>query len=102
VGFGIVAYVMALMSEGVYALVEEASSLGSAGVLVCMLFALWGGRIGGALSAAAALIAGITVYVGGQHLFELPYPYLTSVAAAFGAYLLLAVFSRPQPASAIA
>jgi Na+/proline symporter len=96
--YGVIAYVMALLSEGVYALVEEASSLGSAGVLVCMLFALWGTRIGGALSAAGALIAGITVYVGGQHLFELPYPYLTSLAAAFGAYLLLAVAPKAQPA----
>jgi Na+/proline symporter len=95
--FGLIAYVMALTSEGVYALVEEASSLGSAGVLVCMLFALWGRHIGGAASAAGALIAGITVYVGGQHLFELPYPYLASLAAAFGAYLLLAPLSRLQP-----
>jgi Na+/proline symporter len=100
VAYGVVAYVMALMSEGVYALVEEASSLGSAGVLVCMLFALWGGRIGGALSAAAALIAGITVYVGGQHMFGLPYPYLASLAAAFGAYLLAAPLSRSQPVAA--
>ncbi|MGH8453253.1 MAG: sodium:solute symporter family transporter, partial [Nevskiales bacterium] len=92
VAFGVIAYVMALMSDSVYALVEEASSLGSAGVLVCMLFALWGGRIGGALSAGAALIAGITVYVGGQHVFELPYPYLTSLAAALAAYLLAAIY----------
>ncbi|HXG27337.1 MAG TPA: sodium:solute symporter family protein [Nevskiales bacterium] len=90
--FGLVAYVLALTSEGVYALVEEASSLGSAGVLVCMLFALWGRRIGSAASAIAALVAGIAVYVGGQHLFELPYPYLTSLAAAFCAYLVAAPF----------
>lgn len=94
VSFGVIAFVMALMSEGVYALVEEASSLGSAGVLVCLLFALWGGRIGGPASAAAALITGIVVYIGGQHLFELPYPYLTSLAAALAAYLLAAMVSR--------
>ncbi len=94
--FGLIAYVLALMSEGVYALVEEASSLGSAGILVCLLFALWGGRIGGALAAGGAMIAGITVYVAGQHLYDLPYPYLTSLASAFTAYLLLALVSPPR------
>lgn len=102
VGFGIVAYVMALLSDSVYALVEEASSLGSAGVLVCIVFALWGARLGGAASAGAALVTGMAVYVGGQHLLDLPYPYLTSVAAALGAYLLLVPFSRPQPALVVA
>jgi Na+/proline symporter len=100
--FGVIAYVMALMSDSVYALVEEASSLGSAGVLVCMLFALWGGRIGGALSATTSLVVGITVYVGGQHLFDLPYPYLTSLAASLAAYLLVLPFSRAMPQPAIA
>jgi Na+/proline symporter len=100
--FGLIAYVLALMSEGVYALVEEASSLGSAGILVCLLFALWGGRIGGALAAGGAMLGGITVYVAGQHVYDLPYPYLTSLVAALGAYLLLALVSPPRTQRATA
>jgi Na+/proline symporter len=92
--FGLIAYVMALMADDVYALVEEASSLGSAGVLICMLFALAKWRVGGALCAAAALITGLVVYVTGSHVLETDYPYITSVAAALAAYLVMVPFSK--------
>ena len=39
ISFGIVAYVMAIFAEGVYTLVEEASAFGSAGLVVCIVFA---------------------------------------------------------------
>lgn len=45
--FGIVAYVLALSAEGVYALVESASAFGSAGVFIVAVFALFT-RFGGA------------------------------------------------------
>jgi len=52
--FGIVAFVLALRAEGVYALVEEASAFGSAGVFVAGVLGLFTRR-GGAASAYAAL-----------------------------------------------
>lgn len=88
--FGVVAYAIALSSESVYDLVQQASALGSSGILVMMVFALWGGRLGGAPSAYAALIAGTGVYLLGEHAFALGASYLVSLAAALAAYLAFA------------
>lgn len=60
--FGLIAYALALNADGVFALVEQASAFGSAGILVTVLFALftpWGS----ARTAAVTLLGGITVYV---------------------------------------
>jgi SSS family transporter len=87
--FGALAYVMALRAEAVYALVEEASSFGSAGIVTVVVFGLFT-RIGGTASATAALLAGVATWVVGAYFAGWPYPYLTSLAAAVGAYLLAA------------
>ncbi|MCA1791916.1 MAG: hypothetical protein LC667_19340, partial [Thioalkalivibrio sp.] len=87
--FGILAYVMALRAERVYALVREASSFGSAGIVTIVVFGLFT-RIGGRASALASLIVGVGVWVVGAYVLELPYPYLTSLGSAVGAYLLAA------------
>lgn len=100
--FGVVAYAIALSSESVYGLVKEASSLGSAGVLVIMLFALWAPRIGSARSAQAALLASVAVYLAGAHWLQWPYPYLASLAAALAAYLLAAFSVSMRPAQSAA
>jgi Na+/proline symporter len=88
--FGVIAYLMALRAERVYALVEEASSFGSAGIVTVVVFGLFT-RIGGRGSALAALLTGVAVWVAGAYLMGLPYPYLTSLAAAVGAYVLAAL-----------
>lgn len=106
ISFGLIAYGIALASESMYELVQEASALGSSGVLILMFFAIWGGRIGAAPSAYAALIAGVGVYVLGNHVWELPSPYLLSVAAALVAYLACAGFAsksqRPEKRQTLA
>jgi hypothetical protein len=53
--------------------------------VVC--FGLFTG-IGGVASAAAALLSGVGTWIVGAYLAGWPYPYLTSLAAAVGAYLL--------------
>jgi Na+/proline symporter len=83
--FGVLAYVMALRAEAVYALVEEASAFGSAGIVTVVFFGLFT-RIGGTGSATAALLAGVATWIVGAYLTGWPYPYLTSLAAAVGAY----------------
>ena len=85
--FGVVAYGLALGADAVYRLVEEASAFGSAGVFVVTPLALFT-RFGGSASAVASLLAGTAVYAWGSYLAEWPYPYLASVAAALGAYVL--------------
>ena len=89
--FGVIAYAIALSSESVYELVQQSSALGSSGILVMMLFALWGGRFGGAPSAYAALLAGTGVWLVGEHALGLSASYLVSLASALAAYVL---FSR--------
>ena len=77
--FGMVAYALALNAEGVFALVEQASAFGSAGLLVTVLFALftpWGS----ARTAAATLLGGITVYVIATAA-EMATPFLASMGA---------------------
>lgn len=95
--FGVLAYVIALTSEGVYELVQQASALGSSGILVMMLFALWGGRFGGPASAYATLLTGTGVWLYGEHVLELPGAYLVSLAAALLAYPIAALV-RPNRA----
>ncbi|HEX4873039.1 MAG TPA: hypothetical protein VFV27_12070 [Nevskiaceae bacterium] len=93
--FGGIAYLIALSSDSVYALVEQASALGSAGVLVLIVFALLPRRIGGPAAASAALLSGVGVYVAGSQA-GWSAPYLSSLAAALLAYLLLALIEARQ------
>ena len=96
--FGVVAYAIALSSDSVYELVQQSSALGSSGILVMMLFALWGGRFGGSASAYGALIAGTGVWLYGEHVLELGAAYLVSLGAALAAYLLMALI-RTSPST---
>lgn len=86
---GVAAYVIALASESVYELVQQASALGSSGILAMMVFALWGGRFGGPASAYAALLAGTGTWLYGEHVLGLEGAYVVSVVAAFAAYAVL-------------
>lgn len=89
--FGVIAYLIALGSESMYRLVEQASGLASAGVLVLMVVAIFTPALGGVASAAAALIASVVVYALVSAL-DGSMPYLASVAAAALTYLALAPF----------
>jgi Na+/proline symporter len=90
VAFGLVAYLLARHAEGVYALVEQASAFGGAGVPVTVCFALFSRR-GGPASAHGALVGGLVAYGGGS-LAGFPYPFLGSIVAAVVLYLVLASF----------
>ena len=86
--FGVVAYVLALHAAGVFALVERASSFGSAGVLVSACFGLFTG-FGGGRAAVATLAMGALSYVAaGAAGAETPF--LISLLAAFLTYVLAA------------
>jgi Na+/proline symporter len=95
--FGVAAYFIARSSESMYALVEEASGLGSAGVLVLLIFALWLPRVGAGASAVGALLASLATYLLGEHYFDWRAPYLASLAAAILTYLLLSPLRRRTP-----
>ena len=101
VGFGIIAYVMAINSGSIVELVESASSFGSAGIFIVLcigLFTRWGNRI----AAAAALGAGVGVWLWGTYgptigtmdavVHELPY--LSALFAAILGYAIGSIFDR--------
>jgi len=101
--FGLIAWWLALSSDSVYDLVQQSSGLGSAGILVITLFALWGPRLGGPLCAYAALLSSLAVYSAGEFgLVQLAYPYLSSLAAAALAYAAALPFSRATATQATA
>ncbi len=84
VGFGAVAAWLASRSSGILDLVEQASALGSSGVLVCAVFGLFT-RWGGSGAAMASLVGGMSVYLLGVWA-EWPYPYLASLVSALAGY----------------
>lgn len=84
VAFGIIAYILAIHATGVFELVEQASALGSAGILVAVTFGLFT-RWGGPRTAAATIVVGMVGYVGAAAA-DLPYPFLLSLTVSLGSY----------------
>jgi SSS family transporter len=94
--YGVIAYVMALYAEGVYHLVEEASSFGSAGLVVVIIFALYQ-KSGSPIAAMSSLIGGVGSYIIGAYLLELSHPFITSLLTAFLLYVLGDLMSTKYP-----
>lgn len=90
--FGVVAWLLAVRAEGVFALVEEASAFGSSGAFVVIVFALFT-RWGGARTAATTLLAGLVVYLVATYA-ELTAPYLLSLAASLVTYVVGSVLGQ--------
>lgn len=93
---GVLAYVLARHAEGIYNLVEDASAFGSAGIFVAAVIGLFS-SFGHVRAAYGALIAGTGTWIAGDYLLHLAQPYLTSVAAALTAYVLLALTEQRVP-----
>lgn len=84
--FGAIALYLALGGRGVAELVQEASSFGTAGILVVVSFGLFT-RIGGARSAAITLVGGLAAYAGASAA-GVPYPFITSLGTSVVLYLV--------------
>ena len=98
--FGIIAYVIALYADGVYSLVEEASSFGSAGIFTVVTLGLFT-RLGGAIAATVSLLAGVGTWILGAYVLDFSLPYLASLAASITAYLAVATVERSSVYSAV-
>ncbi|MCS6925296.1 MAG: sodium:solute symporter [Candidatus Binatia bacterium] len=94
---GGLAYLLALHAEGVYALVEDASAFGGAGIFIIVVFGLFT-QLGGARSALAALVAGMAVWLYGTYIAGFTVVYLASLLAALLAYLAAAGIEQLLPA----
>ena len=86
----IIAFLIALSSEGIHELVETASAFGSAGVFVATLFALFT-RFGGPASAYASILSGMALWAVGDYLLGLTAPYLLGLSGATVAYAGMAL-----------
>jgi len=84
---GLSAYGIARSGDSIYGLVELASSLGSAGLLVALMVGIHS-RIGGEKAALGALIGGLAGMGFAELVFSLPAPFITSIGTAMAGYLL--------------
>ncbi len=101
--FGVIAYVLAIRSEGVYALVEQASAFGSTGALVTITFGLFT-RLGGPRTALATLTLGLLSYLTASY-GGVQHPFLLSLAVSLVSYVVGGLLDRSvtaQPRDAAA
>ena len=98
---GICAYVLALRTTHISDLVETASAFASAGLFVTLVFGLFT-RLGGELSAIAAMLGGALVWLAGSSLLNLEAPYLAGILAATIAYVAVAQVETRLPIREVA
>lgn len=92
---GILAYILALHAEGVYDLVKDASSFGSAGIFVVVLFGIFT-KFGGRHSGSATLVSGTIVWVVASYGFDFEFSYLLALGASFLTYVSIGSFEERQ------
>jgi len=92
--------VLALQAGTIFELVESASSFGSAGIFIIMVFGLFSG-FGGARAAMGALIAGVAVWLLATYAWKLELPYLASLGSALLAYVGLGLTERKSASSVV-
>ncbi len=93
VACGFVAWGLAYSAEAVYDLVYEASSFGSAGIFTILVFGLFT-RFGGSTAAAAALLAGVVVWLWAYYVDGADAPFLVSLLSAAVAYVAVGLLAR--------
>lgn len=98
---GMVAVLLALSGDNIYALVESASSFGSAGIFATVIIGLYW-RGGGVRAATAALLTGLLTTGLFQYGWEVEAPFLSSVACSLTAYLLVSTLERSRATLALA
>lgn len=94
----LVAFGLAHSVERIKELVEMASAFGSAGAFIVAIMGLFT-RFGGPSAAVASLLCGVIVWAAGKVWLDLSTPYLAGLAAAFAAYLAVALVEPRKGAS---
>ncbi|HEX6050929.1 MAG TPA: sodium:solute symporter family protein [Gemmatimonadaceae bacterium] len=92
--FGVIAYLLARRAEGVFALVEQASAFGSAGVIVTVAFGLFT-RLGGPATAMATLVVGTVTYLIATYA-GFAYPFMLSLVLALATYVVGSLLERSR------
>jgi Na+/proline symporter len=88
---GVIVYILARHSEGIYDLLETASSFGTSGILVITLFGLWTG-LGDQLTAFITVLAGLIFTPFAEYVLELRTPFIASIGFSVIIFILLSTF----------
>ena len=91
--FGITAYALALGAESIFELVQQANGLGSAGILVVMVFGLFT-KFGGVWAGGVTLVVGFSTWGVGTYVTHWEANYVVSLLASIGAYVTTAALER--------
>jgi Na+/proline symporter len=91
--FGLVAYALALGAESIFELVQQANGVGSAGILVVMIFGLFT-KFGGMWASHVTLIVGFSTWALGTYVTKWEATYVVSLISATVAYVATATLER--------
>ena len=91
--FGIISCLLAFWGENVFDLVIEASSFGTSGIFIILVFGLFT-KFGGKVAACSSLISGIITYFLGAYVLDWPTPYLWSVLVAFTSFSIFGFLEK--------
>lgn len=91
--FGILAWFIATNAEGVYNLVVDAASFGTAGFFTIVTFGLFT-KTGGKYAAGATLFTAMTVWLSATYLFDLSWAFLLSLFCSIGIYLAVSFVEK--------
>lgn len=94
---GILSYFIATSGDNIYALVETSSSFGSAGLVVVVLAGLWFKK-GGPITAMMTLVAGLTVTLLGNYVYEWEAPFITAIAVCAAVFSIGSLLGGMMPA----
>tara|TARA_B110001454_G_C12723212_1_gene435871 strand:+ start:13582 stop:14958 length:1377 start_codon:yes stop_codon:yes gene_type:complete len=97
----VIALIIGWFSEGIYQLVESASTLGTAGILVTALFGLWT-SFGKGNSAVTTLLTGLILHPLADKIFGHDSPFLLTLLACTITYISVALFERRSVTQATA
>ena len=86
VGAGIIAYVLALNAARIYDLIVMASSLGSTGVLVCLIIGLYIPRWANTSAAMWTMSVGLVSFLLARNVFEYEAPFMLSLVLSIVTY----------------
>ncbi|KPK16189.1 MAG: hypothetical protein AMJ62_06625 [Myxococcales bacterium SG8_38] len=90
---GVAGSVIALSADSIYGLVLEADSLGTAGIAVITVAALFT-RLGGPVSASATLMVALVSSASAKYIFDHEAPFLLSLALSIVVFLAIVPFER--------
>lgn len=93
---GVVSFLLALSSEGVYDLVKDAASFGSSGIFVVFVFGMYS-SLGSSRSAQLTLFAGVASWVIGHYVLGFELSYLASLAVSLITFVFVSRIELDTP-----